>query len=272
MLNRDFHELEHETWSQKASSYDRLFADVSGQAIAPLLDSLGNLDSKRLVDVACGTGHLVGDAMRRGIVSEGVDFAEPMVEVARANYPDARFSVADAANLPYDDASIDAVTCAFGLPHIARPQAAGDEAFRVLKPGGRFAFTLWFGPDEGGDLAAISRAALNLHATKQVMLPPTWTILRFADEAACDALVRQAGFARPSFQRLDSQFQTRSAQRVLDFAGKLSLRTATIINAQPESVRTRIYQHILHEAEARRHDGVITLAWPALLTIAQKPI
>lgn len=271
MLNRDFHELEHETWSAKASIYDSVFADVSSQAIDPLLDRLGNLRSKRLVDVACGTGHLVAAARQRGADCEGVDFAEPMVDAARANYPAECFRVADATHLPYEDASIDVVTCTFGLPHMANPQVAVNEAFRVLNPGGCLAFTLWFGPDDGGEMMAITRAALQLHMTEQVALPPTWTVLRYADKTACATLVQQAGFAPPSFQRLDIRFQTRSSQRAVDFSDKLSLRTATVINAQPEAVRARIYAHILSEVETRRRNGIITLAWPALLTVAQKP-
>jgi ubiquinone/menaquinone biosynthesis C-methylase UbiE len=66
MLNKPFHEVEHEAWSHRASFYDDLFADISTQAIAPILDSLGNQEGKRHLDIACGTGHLVAAAARRG--------------------------------------------------------------------------------------------------------------------------------------------------------------------------------------------------------------
>ena len=60
--------------------------------------------------------------------------------------------MADATDLPYADRSFDAVTCAFGLSHMENPQAAVAEAFRVLKAGGRYAFTLWFGAEDGNEL------------------------------------------------------------------------------------------------------------------------
>jgi ubiquinone/menaquinone biosynthesis C-methylase UbiE len=270
MLDKSFQEIEHETWSQKASIYDTMFGDVTGQAIYPILDSLGSLEDKCHLDVACGPGHLVEAATRRGASCVGVDFAAPMVEAARANYPNRVFKVADAIEVPYDDAYFDAVSCAFGLLHMANPQAAVDEAFRVLKPGGRFAFTLWFGPERGGELQAIVKSAIQAHATRNVVLPEAWTVLRYANEAACEALIRRSGFISSAFQTLPIIWRLRAAQDAIDFIDKLSLRTAMMIQSQPESIRARIHDQILSDTESRRCGGVITLAWPALLTVAQK--
>jgi len=244
---------------------------VTTQVIAPVLSNLGSLTGRRLLDVACGTGHLVAAAARRGASPEGIDFAAPMIGAARNNYPHRIFRVADATELPYDDASFDAVTCAFGLSHMANPQGAVDEAFRVLKPGGRFAFTLWFDADRGSELFAVIRSAIQCHATAKVVLPETWTALRFADETICEALVRRAGFRPPEFQILPVIWQSKEAQDLIEFVNKLTLRTAMTINGQPDAVRARIYAQIRRDAEARRRGGVISLAWPALLTVAQKP-
>src|SRR5512139_3491246 len=98
MLNKSFHDINYDAWSQRASFYDALFAPVSMQAIDSILDSLGALRGKHHLDVACGTGHLVAAASKRGAISEGVDFAQTMVAIARLNYPQERFQVADATD------------------------------------------------------------------------------------------------------------------------------------------------------------------------------
>ena len=72
MIEKTLHEIEHEAWSQRADDYDALFAAVSTQAIDGILDSLGPLQGKRHLDVACGTGHLVAAASRRGAISQGL--------------------------------------------------------------------------------------------------------------------------------------------------------------------------------------------------------
>ncbi len=137
MISKTLHEIEYQAWSERASYYDEIFAHISTQAIEYILDRLGDLRGKRHLDVACGTGHLVAAASKRGAVSEGTDFAETMIDVASVNYPQYRFSVADAVDLPYENNTFDAVTCSFGLLHLEYPQKA--EYSRSQNPA-RFAY------------------------------------------------------------------------------------------------------------------------------------
>lgn len=263
-------EIEQEAWDQRADYYDDIFAAVSKQAIPDILDGLGTLAGKRHLDIACGTGHLVAEASRRGAISEGTDFSQPMIDTARKNYPGERFSLTDAARLPFESGSFDAVTCAFGLSHMENPQQAINETFRVLAPGGCFAFTLWFGPDDGNELQAIVKNAVAAHARTTFQLPDAWTQLRFADEQLCAKMVRKAGFGRPEFKRLPITWTSRNREEILVFIDKLSVRGKMIIDGQPPEVKQYITENILGEAETHRTNGVITMNWPALLVSARK--
>jgi ubiquinone/menaquinone biosynthesis C-methylase UbiE len=100
----------------------------------------------RVLDVASGPGYIAAGAEARGAHAIGIDFAADMVAEARRRYPKIEFREGDAENLAFDTASFDAVVCAFGILHIADPDRAIAEAFRVLRPDGRFAFTVWAGP------------------------------------------------------------------------------------------------------------------------------
>jgi ubiquinone/menaquinone biosynthesis C-methylase UbiE len=271
-MDRSFHEIEHEAWVQRAGEYDGLFAAVSTQAIDSILASLRPLQGKRLLDVACGTGHLVAAASNQGAVSEGIDFAHTMVDIARLNYPQERFQTADATNLPFDDYSFEAVTCSFGLSHMENPQRVVREAFRVLKPGGQYAFTLWYGADDGNEAQAIVQDALARFATTSFNLPEKWTILRHANENACQAITKQAGFGAPVFKKLPIVLLTQSAAEVVALINKVSVRTKMILDLQPPEIRQHIFEFIRVRAETYRENGVIGLAWPALLTDVQKPI
>ena len=271
MKKKTFSEIERKAWDQRAGYYDELFAPISKQAIPYILDGPGSLKGKRHLDVACGTGHLVAAAARRGATSEGIDFAQSMVEAARENYPGQKFSLADAARLPFDDESFDAVTCAFGLSHLENPQEGVDEAFRVLAPGGRFAFTLWFGPHDGNELLAIVKEAVAAHAVTYVSLPESWTQLRFADKQLCARLVQQAGFSRTDFKRLPIVWTLNKPEEVLANVDKVSVRGKMVIDGQPAAIQRCIKETILAKAEAQRSNGAITMNWPALLVTAQKP-
>jgi demethylmenaquinone methyltransferase/2-methoxy-6-polyprenyl-1,4-benzoquinol methylase len=96
------------------------------------------------LDVATGTGDLAIELAERvhpGGHVLGVDFAEPMLEIARRKFQSRglalAFEKADALALPYADASFDAATCAFGLRNLDDRLAGLREMNRVVKPGGR---------------------------------------------------------------------------------------------------------------------------------------
>ena len=96
------------------------------------------------LDICCGTGDLALELRRRigpdGRVV-GSDFSEPMLELARekagADGLGVEFGWADALDLPYGDASFDAVTVGFGARNLADLDKGLAQMARVLRPGGR---------------------------------------------------------------------------------------------------------------------------------------
>jgi demethylmenaquinone methyltransferase / 2-methoxy-6-polyprenyl-1,4-benzoquinol methylase len=137
---------------------------------------------QRALDVCCGTGDLAFElAWAVGPSGEviGCDFSEAMLEIARekeaerraeqhggpgsngagGGSADVEFQWADALELPYEDASFDAVTVGFGVRNLSDLEAGLAELTRVLRPGGRLVileitqpqrpplstfFSLWF--------------------------------------------------------------------------------------------------------------------------------
>jgi ubiquinone/menaquinone biosynthesis C-methylase UbiE len=101
------------------------------------------------LELACGTGTLLEIVLLwrkwKGLPEvriEAVDYAEPMLAGARRRFegqPNIHVQHADAAALPYEDASFDTVNIANALHCFPDVQGAVREAFRVLKPGGTLA-------------------------------------------------------------------------------------------------------------------------------------
>jgi demethylmenaquinone methyltransferase / 2-methoxy-6-polyprenyl-1,4-benzoquinol methylase len=116
----------HHQWRERA---------VDRAQVAPGSDAL---------DVCCGTGDLALELRRRigpdGRVV-GTDFSEPMLELARRKSGEqdlpVEFGWADALDLPYGDASFDAVTIGFGARNLAVLDRGIAEMTRVLRPEGR---------------------------------------------------------------------------------------------------------------------------------------
>ncbi len=101
----------------------------------------------RVLDVACGTGVVAVTAARRGAEVSGLDLTPALLERARHNATvaavDIDFVEGDAEALPYPDASFDVVLSQFGHMFAPRPAVAVREMLRVLKTGGRIAFSTW---------------------------------------------------------------------------------------------------------------------------------
>jgi demethylmenaquinone methyltransferase / 2-methoxy-6-polyprenyl-1,4-benzoquinol methylase len=92
------------------------------------------------LDVACGSGKLTAELARiagDGGRVVGLDFSPEMLEVARRDHPGLEFVEGDALKLPFDSASFDAASIAFGLRNLADPVKGLREMARVVKPGGR---------------------------------------------------------------------------------------------------------------------------------------
>lgn len=104
------------------------------------------------LDVACGSGKLTARLERiagpKGRVV-GLDFSPQMLELARREHPGLEFIEGDALKLPFDDASFDASTIAFGLRNLADPVKGLREMLRVVKSGGRAVVLEFVRPPRG---------------------------------------------------------------------------------------------------------------------------
>lgn len=100
-----------------------------------------------LLDVGCGTGPVAVTAARAGARVRALDLSPVLLEHARRNASTAaveiEFKEGDVEALPYPDATFDVVVSQFGHMFAPRPEIATQEMLRVLKPGGRIAFSTW---------------------------------------------------------------------------------------------------------------------------------
>jgi len=114
---------------------------------AQLVKFAGVRPGERVLDVATGTGVVAVTAACVGATVCGLDLSPALVEVARGNAKLAGvaidFSEGDVESLRYDDSSFDVVLSQFGHMFAPHPGEATAEMLRVLKPGGRIAFSTW---------------------------------------------------------------------------------------------------------------------------------
>ncbi|MGH9404147.1 MAG: class I SAM-dependent methyltransferase [Terriglobia bacterium] len=119
-----------------AQLYDTKHAFV-WQFGADLLELLKPERGERILDIGCGTGHLTAKIAAAGAQVIGLDSSRSMIEEARKNYPDLRFTVADSRDFHFDE-PFDAVFSNAALHWVTEARSVVECVRAALKPGGRF--------------------------------------------------------------------------------------------------------------------------------------
>lgn len=222
-----------------------------------------------MLDVASGPGYVAGAGAARGAIVVGVDFAPPMVQEARRRFPQVRFEEGDAEALGFERDVFDAVTCGFGIGHFPQPEKAIREAHRVLRAGGRYAFSWWVSNDRH-EFFGLVYEAINQHGSVDVPLPPAPPFARYSDPVECARELSAAGFGDVEVTEQGLVYEVPSGQHVVDSINRASVRAGLMLALQTPRARARIERALIEGAERFRRGDRICFAFPAIVASGKK--
>ena len=183
-----------------------------------MMDWLAPKPGQKLLDVAGGTGDISFKFIKRSGAAHStvLDITENMLlegrKRAEANQlvDSLNWIVGDAMSLPFADNSFDVYTISFGIRNVTQPQIALDEAFRVLRPGGRL-MVLEFSQipvplaQKAYDLYSFNvipvmgQLITNDRDSYQYLVE---SIRKFPDQETFLSMVQQSGFENASYRNL----------------------------------------------------------------------
>lgn len=203
-----------------ASKYD-IMNDVMSVGIHriwkdAMMDWLAPRAGQKLLDVAGGTGDISFRFLERAGAGHAtvLDITEPMLVEGRKRAEAGQMAdqldwiVGDAMALPFEDNTFDVYTISFGIRNVTRPQEALNEAYRVLKPGGRL-MVLEFSqiPNEGlqwlydkysfNVIPAMGQVITQDRDSYQYLVE---SIRKFPDQETFLDMVKKAGFGNAKYR------------------------------------------------------------------------
>jgi len=265
-----FHDFEQAGWQRAAEHYPKAFGELTSQAAGPLLDAVGAGAGTRVLDVATGPGFVAGAAAERGAVVTGLDFSPAMIGEARRRYPSVTFREGDAEALPFDAAQFDAVVMNYGMLHLGRPARAITEARRVLRPDGRYAFTVWGAPDLAIGFGLVVHA-IKKYGDPNVGLPEGPPFFQFSDAAECRRTLDSAGFGDIDVDVLRLTWRLTSADEVFAAIAMGGVRTSAVLRAQTPDAIAQIRDAVRRGVESYwTNDGAFEVPMLSVLASATR--
>jgi trans-aconitate methyltransferase len=147
-----------------ANLYDAKHAFVWKHS-SDVVSLLAPQSGERILDLGCGTGHLTAQIAASGAQALGIDRSPEMVTAARKAYPNLKFEVADARELPFRS-EFDAVFSNATLHWIHEPARVIQSFWNALRPGGRFVAEFGGKGNVGRMQIAFDQALVELHLSR----------------------------------------------------------------------------------------------------------
>lgn len=266
----EFVDFERAGWGANIAGYDDAFGPVSRQTVRPTLDAANVRSGMRVLDVCCGPGMLARAAIERGAHAIGLDFPA-VVELARKLVPAGEFQSGDAQTLQFPDNSFDAVVCGYGIIHLPEPEKALREMFRVLRPGGRVAVSVWHSetPNNGFGLVY---AAIRAHGKLDVPIPHGPDYFQFSTPEKMRAALSEIGFAKLDVRFFDQRWHVDSAMQVIDAIRNGTVRARAVLAAQSEAAMVGIVKFFEQTLDGMKNAaGGFDVPLPALIGSGAKP-
>jgi SAM-dependent methyltransferase len=261
--------FEYSRWQRAAGVYESTFAGATRPFIDALLDAAHVGRGVHMLDVACGPGFVASCAATRSASAAGLDFSPAMLAVARSRDGAIRFDQGDAEALPYADGAFDAVVSNFGIHHVPRPLLALHEAHRVLRSGGRVAFSFWAGLSENIAWKLLFDAIARHGDPTASNAPPPGG--GFGTATQCADALRNVGFADCTTELLRAIWHHAGARELVAALQSGTARMAAMIDAQRPAAMPAILADIDECSERYRDADGIAVPIAAVIAAGMKP-
>jgi ubiquinone/menaquinone biosynthesis C-methylase UbiE len=230
-----------------------------------------------VLDVASGTGE--PGLTAAALVPEGrvvlTDISEGMLRAAAEKAATAGLErvgtvASDAAALPFDDDTFDAVLCRFGFMYFPDLSAAAREMVRVAKPGARISAAVWSRAPEN-PWASLVVGSIAKHTELALPLAEAPGLFRCAAVGFMSTLFAEAGVRDVSERKVSTEMVQESPEKYWEFMTDIAPTVVMALAKADEESRELIRSDVFQMLGRYEHAGAIRLRSTATIVSGTKP-
>ncbi len=278
MDSDNYHERSRDNWNRVARGWEAQRDTIwrlSGKVGEYLVNAIDPQPGEVVLELAAGVGD-TGFLAAQRIGDEGKlitsDFAPKMLEAARRaaeklGLSNVEFRLLDAENMYLARKSVDAVLCRWGYMLMADPLKALSETRRVLRPGGRLAFSVFAAP-EHNPWATIAPGVLVDRGHLDAPLPGTPGMFALSDPERLKELLREADFGECQIHELSMTYTYPDREAFLNFHSQLAAGLSSTLSTLKADEQARVKEMIYERLEPFAADEGLAIPARTLNVVA----
>lgn len=276
---KEIRDQQKESWNRFSEGWRKWddltmdFLQPMGDAIIRLLDPQPN---DMVLDVAAGTGEpglTIATKLTGGRVMI-TDLARYMLDIARENAEKRNIHnidtcACDVCELPFADNTFDAISCRFGFMFFPDMLLAAKEMFRVLKPGGRIATSVWSVPEKNFWITAIM-GTINRNMELPPPPPGAPGMFRCAKDGLIAGLFAEAGFTNISQEEVAGRLNAKTTDTYWNMMTEIGAPIVAALSKADDAMKEKIKTEVYEAVAERFPDGNVVIESGALVIYGKK--
>ena len=276
---KDIRENQKASWNKFSPGWKKWDLELHDH-MKPAADGIVNLlkpaGSQLILDIAAGTGEL-GFSIASMLIEGKViitDLSDEMLNIARENairkeISNVEFQACDVCELPFADDTFDAISCRMGFMFFPDMLLAAKEILRVLKPGGKFATTVWSSAEKNFWATAISET-ISKHMQLSAPAPESPGIFRCSKSGLMTSIFAQTGFKNIIENEITCQLKCGTAEIYWEMMNEIAAPIVAALSKADNAMKERIKKDVYKTINEKYPDGNVMLDGSALLIYGEK--
>lgn len=259
--------------------WDKLTMDFLKPMGDEIIRRLNPTGDEEILDIAAGTGE-PGLTIATMLNENGrvtiTDLSEGMLAIAKENaqargIENIETVVCDANELPFENEHFDAISCRMGFMFFPDMLQAAKEMYRVLKPGGRIAASVWYGPEKNFWITAVM-GTINKNIEIPAPPPNSPGMFRCAKDGFMVDMLQQAGFVNTVQQEVEGQLKTQTTDTYWSFMTEVAAPVVAALAKADDEKKEKIKSEVYQQVNSKYPDGHVVIDCGALVVYGEKPL